>query len=201
MAELKTEDETQTTTIEEPNKQKSENISVPTKSATPQSATIPISKSTTLPQSQTQTKVSEPQNIPTANPSPSITTNTPSPTTQPQTATPPPTTTQIAPPVTQPTTIPTPTPTPATQSTTPFVLNIPNSITVSASKRALNKKGEGVDILATVKDISGNPVPDQTVIFENGYSHAETITNSNGIANVCFIGDYDSNNSEWNEGN
>jgi len=90
------------------------------------------------------------------------------------------------------------------QNTSPNVISntlsiIPNSITVSTNKitKSINKKGDGIDIIAIVKDISGSPVQNQTVLFENGYSSVEVITNSDGVANVCFIGDYDS--SVWRQ--
>jgi len=90
---------------------------------------------------------------------------------------------------------PTPTLTPAP---TPVTLLVPGSIKVSTNKLnnymeiALNPQiehNERIDIIATVKDISGNPASNQTVIFENGYSSAKMITDSNGVADVCFIAD------------
>lgn len=96
-----------------------------------------------------------------------------------------------------PTLTPTPTPTPS-PVITPVAPIVPSSIKISTNKLnnymeiSLNPQiehGERIDIIATVKNISGNPVPNQSVIFENGYSTAKSITDSDGVADVCFIAD------------
>lgn len=212
VAELKSKEETQTKTVEESDKQKSENISastkpqvspnaeIPFKPAPPVSTAVDICKNiegtqTTMPTDMrwdnNQNCVASELNI---QPVPIVDlcnniegaqSYIPSGMVRDTNGS------CVVPPAP----IPTPAPSP---SVTPAVSIIPSSVKISTNK--LNNYGEialspsighneRLDIIATVKDVSGNPVPNQAVIFENRYSSAKSITDSNGVAGVCFIAD------------
>ena len=83
---------------------------------------------------------------------------------------------------------PTPTPTPA-PIITPVAPIVPGSISVSVSASQLNNKGDAVDVIALVKDISGNLLSNQTVIFQSENSSAVAVSNTAGVAKVRYISD------------
>jgi len=67
---------------------------------------------------------------------------------------------------------------------------IPGSISVSVGAPQIFIKGDTVDVIAVVKDIYGNPLSNQTVMFQNGNSSAVAVTNTAGTAKVKYTSDY-----------
>lgn len=69
----------------------------------------------------------------------------------------------------------------------------PSTIYITSNSSVVHEQGDSTDIIALVKNTSGQPLPNQIVIFQNGNSAATSVTGSDGKATIKFVCAYDYN--------